>query len=306
VEARDNLEIKRNIIFVYIIKNKINNKRYIGITTRSPKERLWEHFGVIKKEQYDQVLYRAIRKYGKENFYLEWSGDYSNQIQTIEELKDLEIQFIEYYKTYVGLNPSYGYNMTLGGDGFPSNMSKVKQYVLETFQYIKTYNSLSDAAKENNLSVGNIHACCTQTNIHCGGYIWVYEEDELDFSFIKKHYVKQYHLNGQFIDEFSTAVEAEKQLGINAHQIINCCLGKSITAGNFLWSRYNDNPNIPRHDQIINKQVEQYDLSGKFIQIFDKISDVMKYLDIKDGSNIRKVCRGKVKTSNGYIWRYTV
>lgn len=47
---------------VYMIINLCNDKRYIGITTRTIEERFEEHCKA------DSYIGRAIRKYGRENF----------------------------------------------------------------------------------------------------------------------------------------------------------------------------------------------------------------------------------------------
>lgn len=51
---------------VYKITNLVNGKIYIGITKRNPKIRFNEHLS-NKKE----LLYKAKKKYGRENFSLE-------------------------------------------------------------------------------------------------------------------------------------------------------------------------------------------------------------------------------------------
>lgn len=55
---------------IYIIKNTINNKVYIGQTSQSVDERFREHMkpSTIKKRG-NYKIYNAIEKYGKENFY---------------------------------------------------------------------------------------------------------------------------------------------------------------------------------------------------------------------------------------------
>lgn len=58
--------------YIYLITNKINNKKYVGKTTKSIKERWEEHLKDSKKEKCEiRPLYRAIRKYGIENFTIE-------------------------------------------------------------------------------------------------------------------------------------------------------------------------------------------------------------------------------------------
>ena len=51
---------------VYIAKNKINNKCYVGITTTTLEKRIAEHYSHFKSKH--TKFYKAIRKYGKENF----------------------------------------------------------------------------------------------------------------------------------------------------------------------------------------------------------------------------------------------
>lgn len=53
-------------MFVYQIVNKINNKKYIGITSKSISTRFTQH-----KKQLNCGIADAIKKYGEENFYIE-------------------------------------------------------------------------------------------------------------------------------------------------------------------------------------------------------------------------------------------
>lgn len=56
--------------YIYIIKNYINDKVYIGLTTRTVEIRFKEHLKLLKSNQ-SQLIHRAINKYGKNNFYVE-------------------------------------------------------------------------------------------------------------------------------------------------------------------------------------------------------------------------------------------
>ena len=54
---------------IYIIKNTVNSKVYIGQTRYSIQERFKDH---IKNSRYfDNHLYLAMRKYGTDAFYVE-------------------------------------------------------------------------------------------------------------------------------------------------------------------------------------------------------------------------------------------
>lgn len=92
---------------VYIHTNKINNKRYIGITSLKNPQNRWRHGNGYKNQL---KFYRAIQKYG-------WDG-FNHEIiatnLTDAEAKQLEKELIEKYDS---MNPACGYNATRGGDG---------------------------------------------------------------------------------------------------------------------------------------------------------------------------------------------
>ena len=94
--------------FIYKITNKINGKSYIGKTTFSIQKRFQEHLNDSLKERNEKrPLYDAIRKYGKENFFISLVEECD-----INNLSSREIYWINYYDTF-----SNGYNATIGGDG---------------------------------------------------------------------------------------------------------------------------------------------------------------------------------------------
>ena len=89
---------------IYLIKNKINNKCYIGQTIRTLEKRWKEH---SNSNSNGSVINNAILKYLPENF------DVSVLIETDnDKLDDLEVKFI---KEYNSLYPN-GYNIQTGGN----------------------------------------------------------------------------------------------------------------------------------------------------------------------------------------------
>jgi len=96
---------KTTTAYIYKITNKINGKAYIGFTSRSVEERLQEH----RRAFGNKILYKAIRKYGWDNFTKEvifesWDPKWC--------LNEIETFFIKIFDTYHN-----GYNMTFGGEG---------------------------------------------------------------------------------------------------------------------------------------------------------------------------------------------
>lgn len=105
MEYRD--ELKENKMIVYMIRNKINNKKYIGITTNSFAER-YPH-GI--RAHHNPHLRNSVKKYGQENFEVVLL---EKNVKDMETLCELEMKYIEKYDT---CNPDKGYNKSLGGLG---------------------------------------------------------------------------------------------------------------------------------------------------------------------------------------------
>lgn len=94
---------------IYIIKNTINDKVYVGQTTMSVYERFSAHKKPSTQKQHGSYkIYNAMSKYGVENFYVEI-------LETdipISMLDEKEIGYIAFFDSY-----NNGYNSTKGGDG---------------------------------------------------------------------------------------------------------------------------------------------------------------------------------------------
>ena len=91
---------------IYKAVNQVNGKVYIGFDSNWPN-RVNIHRSSSKKQDYK--FYRAIRKYGWDNF--KWDIIYQSKDKN-HTLKVMEKYFIEQYDSF-----NNGYNSTLGGDG---------------------------------------------------------------------------------------------------------------------------------------------------------------------------------------------
>lgn len=105
---------KERICGIYKITNLINGKMYIGQAQDIYKRWYAHKYSAFKKDnkRYNVILYRAIRKYGLENFEFEILEECC-----VEELNEKEIYYINKYNTCIYNKNSWGYNMTIGGDG---------------------------------------------------------------------------------------------------------------------------------------------------------------------------------------------
>lgn len=93
--------------YVYVIRNLINEKVYVG-QTKSPVSRKAQHFCGARKGN-DKPLYRSIRKHGEENFVFEILEECEDEV-----INEREQHWVTHFDSF---NPEKGYNLTLGGDG---------------------------------------------------------------------------------------------------------------------------------------------------------------------------------------------
>ena len=94
---------------IYIIKNTVNDKVYIGQTTMTVHERFMVHMKPsTAKLRRNYKLYNAVTKYGRDKFYVETLEDNV----PLELLNQKEIEYITMYNSFYN-----GYNSTKGGDG---------------------------------------------------------------------------------------------------------------------------------------------------------------------------------------------
>jgi len=93
---------------VYRIKNNINGKSYIGITSRDIEARIKEHISRAMLGVRHSRLYDAIRKYGFESFNVTEVAS----TNTEDSVRKMETEYINKYDSY-----NNGYNCNLGGCG---------------------------------------------------------------------------------------------------------------------------------------------------------------------------------------------
>ena len=163
-------------MLIYKITNDINNRIYIGQTTRNLLERINSYKSEIKyQKQNPRPIIAAMQKYGIEHFHFVIIED---NIKSKEELDLKEQYYIQYYQS---LCDQMGYNVELGGNsnGKHSEITKQKisqaQLGKKNHMYGKTgllnvtskqvidlttgiiYGSASEAGRQLNLNF--VHIC---------------------------------------------------------------------------------------------------------------------------------------------------
>lgn len=218
------MEDRTYIVYLHI--NKINGKTYVGITkyVDSPNRR-WRNGNGYRR---DSIIYKAINKYGWDNF---------NHIIFCKTSKEtaclLERSLIKLYK-----KRKISYNIGLGGEGSESFSEETKEKLRSYIPYIKGKHHTEEAKKK--ISEAGKRSCSEETKrkistANLGKKVNIPRSTILKMREINIKPVLQFDLNNNFIKEYESITEAEKSLGKSSHHINCCCKGKRKTAYGYKW-----------------------------------------------------------------------
>lgn len=123
----------------------------------------------------------------------------------------------------------------------------------------------------------------------------------------RKHKIYQYDLNGNFIREFESLVQAAKYMK-TSYQSISAVLQRKRPQHNGYIYRY---PNEDKPEPITVKKTggrrtAQYTLNNELIAIYPSANQAALAIgkDSNAGRNIRMVCQGKRNTAYGFKWKF--
>ncbi|WMU08192.1 putative intron-associated endonuclease 1 [Clostridium phage vB_CtyS-FA70] len=240
---------------IYVAENTVNGKRYVGQTIRKFEERQAHH----KKdsEVCDFKFYRAIRKYGWDNF--NWAVIVEG-VESVESLNSLEQYWIKELDTFKN-----GYNSTTGGEG--------------CIVSAETKKKMSESRKGKHLSEETKKKLSERLKGRTGANYGKHFSEEHRKKLSESHKGKQFseetkkkmseskkgrHLpeetkkkiseskkgannprskpvlqldkeTGEVIAEFAGIKEAERVTGIHNSHISRVCRGKRKSAGGYYW-----------------------------------------------------------------------
>ena len=251
---------------IYKHTNVINGKSYIGQTSaKDPKTRWANGKGYSRR---NPVFYKAIQKYGWENFKHEILVD---NILTLEEANKLEIKFIAQYHTYIKDPDCWGYNTTPGGSGRPHSQSEeVKQKISKSLKgrvftaehkakISKTlnrkqvvcielntvYESISEASRQTGIRRENIKSAVNGLRASAGGYHWAEASSTEQINTLKQlaGKCKAAKRKIRCIETdvvYESITEAAKATGCVGSAISAVLSGRLKTVKGFHWEYYND------------------------------------------------------------------
>ena len=195
--------------YIYKITNISNNHIYIGKTNRTIEERWKEHLKDANRADFgNRPLYRAINKYGKDNFNIEQIEECSE-----DEVDEREKYWIEYYGSFKN-----GYNATCGGDGRPF---LVYELFYRPYLECKSRSKTAEILKIDRSNVNKIIASFKDNP---------YSNNESLFKPVARLDPK----TNEILEVIPSISEADRLYKCNRH-IHAVCKGKRKTAGGYGW-----------------------------------------------------------------------
>jgi group I intron endonuclease len=112
-------------------------------------------------------------------------------------------------------------------------------------EFLHEYQSATEASYITGIDRRNISGCCCNQQKSAGGYIWVKKinYDPLKnyiYKHSKKRPVVKLTPSGEFVKEYESAREAERNTRVSHGEILICCKNQQRTAGGFKWMHKED------------------------------------------------------------------
>lgn len=282
--------------YIYKITNIINNKLYIG-QTNNLNRRKREHFNlspsIVEEDEKIKILYKAMIKYGPENFIFEKIED------LCEDYNEKEKFWIKELNT---LAPN-GYNMTEGGDAppvFHGESHPMAAHTLEDVQKVQnllltTTLSTKEIANLSNYNISSIR----RINL---GELWY--DDKLAYP-LRKEDTFEYHKerkNNILYDLLNTRL-TQKEIA-EKYNVSRT----TVTAINRGQNYKQDNVDYPiRKQDCHSKAILMIDRNThEILREFKDAATAKRELGLvnRADSNIRKCANGGTSTAYGYIWKF--
>ena len=119
--------------------------------------------------------------------------------------------------------------------------------------------------------------------------------------------VIRYSLKGVQLSTYKNSADAARDVGVSHTSVIDACKKKEHvhTIADSIWRFASDPLSVRELDNVcrLKSNVIQYSIDGQKLNTFFSIREAAKSVNIHP-SSITHACRGKTKTSGGFVWRY--
>lgn len=259
---------------------------YIGKTILS-EERRWQlHCNGAynsNSSDYNCILSKAIRKYGKDNFSVKILEDNISE----DNLNNREIFWINKYNTYYKDNPK-GYNMTRGGEG---------QLKFSDSELLQLWNQGYTLKEISSILNGSSHYLGIRlSNLGINKNLFISRANEKRAIDTMKNNPKNKEIyllwkQGLTLSEIKTKINCDiHSAAIMLKKIYN------ISNEEIQYRKNLSNSNSKK------KPILQLDKNNNIIKEWNSASEAAKILQL-DLSSIRKCVKGIRKTTGGFQWK---
>lgn len=275
---------------IYEIKNTINHKVYIGLSSNIRNRFNYHRYALRNNIHTNRFLQDDWNIYGEDNFVF-------NIIEECPEdlLSEKEIELISEYNA---TNRKYGYNILQGG-GFPDMTEEIKQRISKSHKG-KTVPPQT-VQKFANAQIGKVMT----------------EESRKKMSESKKKIQKpilQFDVSGNLVERWESSNHISVALKIDTKSIRECCAFTNPnrkTSRGYIWvyeEYYKENGldleyyQSKKHSEP--KMVGKYSKNdNELICVYPSASVAYRDTGIP-AQNISRCCNGGTKTAGGYIWSF--
>lgn len=310
-------------MIIYQIKNKINNKIYVGQTIQALSSRIADHKCKSKRKKWLGELHKDMNKFGFENFE-------SKILEKCNSREELNIKEKYWIKKLNTIYPN-GYNLESGGEidvKIPiitrkrmsegrKKSKKIKRCKVfkynKKFKLIKIFDSMKECKIIDNVSLPSKNIFIKNKGYKSiNGFYYLIKENNIEelknkIEKEKMNDILQYDKNGNCIDIFKTTLEAEKITGINNVNISVILRKKRIKTSNGIFFLYRKNATQKEIEGRVNyilpkgiKKVHAYNKNENYI--FDNAVIASKKMNI-NRQLIGRACKDK-KLYKNYYWEF--
>ena len=198
---------------VYQHRNLRNGKSYIGMTSKEPKYR-WDNGNGYKN---NSKMWKDIQN---SDWNKDWEHNVIGKFEDKQEALNVEEMFIWLFDS-----TNDGYNTSTYGSGNYERTEEQKRKMSEA----KTGKHHSEESKK------KISEALSGEKAYWYGKHHSEEYRKKISQSMGVNGILQFSKDGEFIAEYPSIKEAERQTGCYHGNICNCCKGKYKSAGGFIW-----------------------------------------------------------------------
>ena len=208
---------------VYEHRNLSNGKSYIGMTSQEPKRRWSNGWGYKKQPK----IWSDIKE---SDWNKDWEHNILGKFENEQEALNIEEMFIWLFDSTNG-----GYNISSYGNNHYERSEETKNKISdnhadfsgEKHPMFGKHHSEESKKKISEVNTGEKHPMFARHHS---------EESKKRLAESKGvNGILQFSKDGEFIAEYPSAHEAERQTGCNPSSICKCCKGKLKSTGGYIW-----------------------------------------------------------------------